>query len=195
MNQSKQIRHFVIDANVVLLSVIPTSALDAASQVNATAAQRFLVQANLENAVLHVPELFDSEIRNAIYRDGISKGIFTFDDGLALAREILAANWQRHIPNTELIYRLQQAMNRTKSTGDAEFLAVAQELNCPLITADSALVNTVQNQKISTLVFAVTQHPWGQFLEQRYIISAREIFNEYQCLFRCGNAASQPNRW
>ncbi len=154
--------HFVIDSNIVLLAFTPKNAVRLGSEANALAAQQFLSRAQLENAVLHVPELFDSEIRNAIYRDGISKGVFTFDDGLALAREILAANWQRHIPNTELIYRLQQAMNRTKSTGDAEFLAVAQELNCPLITADSALVNTVQNQKISILVFAVTQHPWGQ---------------------------------
>jgi predicted nucleic acid-binding protein len=162
MIQSTEPLHFVIDANVVLLSVIPVSALDAVSRVNAIAAQRFLVQANLENAVLHVPELFDSEVRNAIYRDGISKGVFTFDDGLTLAREILAANWQRHIPNTELVYRLQQAMNRTKSTGDAEFLAVAQELNCPLITADSALLSTIQNQKIAIQVLAVTEHLWGQ---------------------------------
>ncbi len=162
MNQSVEIQHFVIDANVVLLSVIPISALDAVSQVNAKAAQQFLAQAKLENAVLHVPELFDSEVRNAIYRDGISKGVFTFEDGLTLAREILAANWQRHIPNIEFVYRVQQAMNRTKSTGDAEFLAVAQELDCPLITADSALINTVQNQKIAISVFAVTDHPWGQ---------------------------------
>ncbi len=154
--------HFVIDANIVLLSFTPKSALKVGSEANAIAAQQFLSRAQLENAVLHVPELFDSEIRNVIYRDGISKSVFTFDDGLTLAREILAANWQRHIPNTELVYRLQQAMNRTKSTGDAEFLAVAQELDCPLITADSALISTVQNQKIPVQVFAVTQHPWGE---------------------------------
>ncbi len=165
MNQIVVTEHFVIDANIALLSVIPLSALDAVSQINAIAAQQFLARAKLESAVLHVPELFDSEIRNAIYRDGISKGVFSFDDGLALAREILAANWQHHVPNIESVYRLQQTMNRTKSTGDAEFLAIAQELDCPLITADSALISTVQNQKIAITVLAVTDHPWGQQLE------------------------------
>lgn len=165
MNQTAETLHFVVDANVALLSVIPLVALDAVSKPSAIAAQQFLAQAKLENAVLHVPELFDSEIRNVIYRDGISKGVFTFDDGLALAREILAANWQRHVPNIELVYRLQQAMNRTKSTGDAEFLAVAQELACPLITADLALLSTVQNQKIAVHVVAVVDHPWGLQLE------------------------------
>lgn len=154
--------HFVIDANIVLLAFTPKSAIRLGSEENARAAQLFLSRAQLENAVLHVPELFDSEIRNAIYRDGISKNIFSFDDGLTLARDILSANWQRHVPNIEFVYRLQQSMNRTKSTGDAEFLAVAQELNCPLITADSALLSTIKNQNIAISIFAVTEHPWGQ---------------------------------
>jgi predicted nucleic acid-binding protein len=152
---------FVVDANVAILAFIDVSVLVPERIAMARAAARFMQRAMTERAELHVPELFDSEVRNAIYRDGIAKGLFSFDEGLTLLQTILNANWQRHAPEDERVYILQRDMQRTKSTGDAEFLAVAQVLSCALITADEALISTVEQRKIAVEVIDVAQHPWA----------------------------------
>jgi predicted nucleic acid-binding protein len=151
---------FVVDSNVALLGFIDEAVLVPHRLEAARCAARFFEQAQLEKAVLHVPTLFDSEIRNAIYRDGIAKGLFSFEDGLALGDAILGANWQRHTPNLERVYHLQRAMERTNSTGDAEFLAVAEALGCPLVTDDGPLISTVTQRGIGVTVLEITAYPW-----------------------------------
>ena len=87
---------------------------------------------------------------------------FSFEDGLALVQTILTAAWVRHTPNDERVYGLQRAMGRTNSTGDAEFLAVAEALFCPLITADGPLLRTVAQRGMAVTVLDVSAHPWAR---------------------------------
>jgi predicted nucleic acid-binding protein len=150
-----------VDANVALYGFMDEAVLAPDVLETARGTARFLQRAELEGAVLHVPELFFSEVRNAVYRDGIAKGLFSFEDGLALVQTILTAGWVRHTPNDARVYGLQRAMGRTNSTGDAEFLAVAEALSCPLVTADGPLLSTVAQGGIAVTVLDVSTHPWA----------------------------------
>lgn len=155
-------RHYVVDTNVAVLGSLPDDLIPNTSRALATAAAVFMSRAAIHGAELHVPELFFSEVANVIYRDAISTNLITLEDGLRLLQSILAAKWQNHTPDWGRVYAFQKALQRTRSTGDAEFLAVAESLGYEFITADESLERSAKQHGLNVPVILVSSHPWAQ---------------------------------
>ncbi len=162
MNARNIARRYVIDTNVAVLGGLPDSLIPESSRTLANAAATFLSRAAIHGAELHVPELFFSEVANVIYRDAIGAGLVALEDGLGVLEDILGASWQSHTPDWGRVYALQKALHRTRSTGDAEFLAIAESLGCEFITADESLERAVKQHGLVVPVIFVDKHPWAE---------------------------------
>lgn len=157
-------KRYVVDTNVVVYAALPQAALAKRPDliVAATASRWFMSRAVHHGAGMHAPHLMFSEARNVIYREGIAKGLFSEEDGLQIIISIQRdVGWTRHDPDDERTYAFQKMLQRTNSTGDSEFLAVAEALGCELITADGVLERAAQQHKLVVSVILVTAHPWS----------------------------------
>ncbi len=86
----------------------------------------------------HAPLLWRSEFRNVLLGEVRGKRL----DG-AVATELLnsAERWfhnREHLPSSELVFGLARKSGCTAY--DCEFVAVAEQLDAPLVTADRALL-------------------------------------------------------
>jgi predicted nucleic acid-binding protein len=154
-------RHYVVDTNTAILGSLPPELLTADTTAVAAASALFLSRAAVHGAALHVPHLFFSEVANAIYRDAIGAGLLTFENGLILLEDVLSPTWTAHTPVWDRVYALQRALQRTRSTGDAEFLSIAETLGYEVITADEKLVKAAAQNQVGIAVVFVTDHPWA----------------------------------
>jgi predicted nucleic acid-binding protein len=153
---------YVIDTNVAVYAALPMQALKPEMLEVATAARWFMARARQHRAELHAPHLMFSEAANVIYREAIAKGVLSFEDGLEVIKSIQKdVPWTRHTPEDRRVYDLQRALQRTHSTGDAEFLAVAEVMGCEVITADESLFKSAAQHKIVVPVVLVRDHPWA----------------------------------
>jgi predicted nucleic acid-binding protein len=156
-------RRYVIDTNIAVYSVLPPETVKPELLEFVETSRWFMARALHHKVEMHTARLMLPEARNVIYRDGIAQGMFSLEDGVKLIQSIESdVPWTWHDPNNQQVYEMQRTLNRTQSTGDAEFLAVAQVLGCPFITTDSKLFNAVTQYRIPVQVILVSQHPWSQ---------------------------------
>ncbi|TMK85051.1 MAG: type II toxin-antitoxin system VapC family toxin [Actinobacteria bacterium] len=110
----------VVDASVALAALL-----------NAGPARRAL-----GSGQLHVPHLIDSEIANGLRR-GVAGGRIGADAGWAAL-----ATWQRlamvRYPVFGILDRVWQLRDNL-SAYDATYVALAEQLDCPLVTVDRRL--------------------------------------------------------
>jgi len=116
----------VVDTNIVAYLVIKGERTDLARQLYA------------QNTTWHVPHLWQHEFVNVL-ATLVKQGGATIADALNLWRQAQAL-----LAHCEKDINLDEALVLAADTGisayDAQYLALAQTLNCPLVTEDKRLV-------------------------------------------------------
>ncbi len=93
------------------------------------------------------PPLWQSEFRNLLL-NYIRHNIMSIEDAIDLMEDALLTMQNRElIPSNELIMTL--AANSSLSSYDCEFVALAKELNCRLVTVDKQIVKTFPEIAVS----------------------------------------------
>ncbi len=93
------------------------------------------------------PPLWQSEFRNLLL-NYIRHNIVSMEDGIALMEDALLTMQNRElVPSNGLILTL--AANSSLSAYDCEFVALAKELSCRLVTVDKQIVKTFPEIAIS----------------------------------------------
>ena len=129
-------RRLVIDASVVIASLLPDEPYRAAS----LRILKGFLSGNLE--LLAVP-LLRFEITNALWK-AISRGRTKLSDAQAALREFEAFNLPERKVATQEILRIAHTYNR--SAYDAAYLALAEREQIPLVTADKRLYNAMKDR-------------------------------------------------
>ena len=99
------------------------------------------------------PLLWRSEFRNVLVRS-LRRGLLSLDDALSVmeeAEELMGA--REHQSPSSLMLRL--AADSGCSAYDCEFVALAQELGVPLVTADQVLIEKFRPAVVSTQTFTL----------------------------------------
>jgi hypothetical protein len=152
---------YVIDAGVALYGGGDPALFAPEVQPLALASGRFLARAAFHGATLHVPSVFYSEVTALVSRDLIAVGVTSLEDGTVLLEDILGTDWVMHICVFGDVLRLQRSLGFSGNTNDAEYLALAEGLDCTLITADEVLCARVLERNVPVAVMHVTDHPWA----------------------------------
>jgi hypothetical protein len=126
------------------------------------ACSNFLARAAYHGAELHVPSVFLSEIASLTYRDLVASGILPLEVGRAVLEAILGTHWEIHFPVWGDVFDIQHALKHVDSTGDAEFLSVASNLGCALISTNMMLLEEIQRSKVRVSTLLLTDHVWSQ---------------------------------
>ncbi len=93
----------------------------------------------LSGETLHVPHLFDAEVLQALRRRAFNRELTSGRSREAL--EDLAALDVTRYPHFPLIERIW-ALRQNLSVFDAAYVALAEALDAPVVTADAALART-----------------------------------------------------
>ena len=100
----------------------------------------------------HAPSLWRSEFRNAM-TGYIRNNIMTVEQAVIVLRNAEnSMNGQEHGVNSADVMRL--VSQSTCSAYDCEFVALAQELNAPLVTTDRRILREFPNVAVAPVEFA-----------------------------------------
>jgi predicted nucleic acid-binding protein len=94
---------------------------------------------------LHVPALCDVEVSAALRR-GLLAGLLTEDRAQAALADYTDLPLTRH-GHQRLLARIL-SLRANFSADDATYVALAEQLRAPLLTADAALVRAVQTHRL-----------------------------------------------
>jgi predicted nucleic acid-binding protein len=141
----------VLDASVGIKTVILES--DSAS------ATALLDHSNLDPAAeIHVPELFDLECRNILWKL-VYRGLLPEADAKPKVTQLDRLKLVR-TPNASLLDdALTIALAQQASVYDAVYVALASRLGLPLVTADDKLVKKFAGTSYSVVLFASVTVP------------------------------------
>lgn len=128
----------------------------------ADASVSFLSRASYHGAELHVPSVFFSEVMTFVYRFTVENGLVSLEDGKQILVGAFGTNWEIHFPIWETVFDIHHKLKDRQSTTDAEFLALAVDLNYTFITTDTQLVLDARAAKLKINVLLVSDHPWAQ---------------------------------
>jgi len=93
------------------------------------------------------PPLWESEFRNLLL-NYIRHAVMNLEDGINLMEDALITMQNRDLaPSNSLILTL--AASSALSAYDCEFVALARELNCKLVTVDKQIIKTFPDTAIS----------------------------------------------
>jgi predicted nucleic acid-binding protein len=161
VNDAPITRVYVVDAGVAFYGGGDPALFASEVQGLALASGRFLARAAFHGATLHVPSVFYSEVTTLVSRDLISSGVINLEDGTTLLEDILSTDWAMHICVFGYVLRIQGLLGFLGNTNDAEYLALAEGLDCRLITTDEDLCAKVLERELPISVVHVTDHPWA----------------------------------
>ena len=93
------------------------------------------------------PPLWESEFRNLLL-NYIRHDVMNLEDGINLIEDALITMQNRDLaPSNSLVLTL--AASSAVSAYDCEFVALARELNCRLVTVDKQIIKTFPDTAIS----------------------------------------------
>ncbi len=161
MNSFKIDRRYVVDSSIAAYGSIDPILFAPEVQFIASASMSFLSRASYHGAELHVPEVFFSEVLNFVYRFTVNNGLVSLEDGKEILADVFGTNWELHFPVWSSVFDMQHKLEYRGSTTDAEFLALAEDLNYTFITTDSQLVTEARVAKLKVKTLLVTDHPWA----------------------------------
>jgi predicted nucleic acid-binding protein len=162
VNPARIARVYVVDAGVAFYGGGDSALFAPEVQSLALASNRFLARAAFHGASLHVPSVFYSEVTALVSRDLIALGVTNLTDATILLEDILGTDWAMHIAVFGDVLRIQQSLGFLGNTNNAEYLALAEDLRCTLVTTDERLCVKVLESGLKVSVMLVTDHPWAQ---------------------------------
>lgn len=119
-----------------------------------------LGRASFHGSELHVPVVFYSEI-TWLVSWAISQSLIEFQEGQEALNQILGTTWEFHFPVASDVLGFYNVLGYPR-TRHADYLAVAADLGCSILTADQRLIAFSQTQNLKVDVVAITEHPWAQ---------------------------------
>jgi predicted nucleic acid-binding protein len=99
---------------------------------------------------------------NFTYGFLVSGNLYSLEESKVILEEIFGTTWEMHIPVWSSVFDMQYKLEYQNSITDAEFLALAEDLNYTFITTDEQLVQKVRAASLKVKVLLVTDHPWAQ---------------------------------
>jgi predicted nucleic acid-binding protein len=130
------VRRAVVDASVSLSWVLP----DEAAGVEATG---LLLAFQAGQVELLAPSLWEYEVANAL-RMGVKRGRLTEEQGASAAHGLLSLGLTLSHLGETLSRAWELAQQYRLSIYDASYLALAESSSCPLVTADSRLLEAAE---------------------------------------------------
>jgi hypothetical protein len=147
---------YVVTPSIALYGSLPPDIFNTRQRPLALACHSFLARAAYHGALLHVPMLFYSQIIEAAYAT-YTQGFLDSENTKILARTILQTNWEYHIPSSDEIIQMQHTLTGNALSGDAEYLCVAEQQACSVITtAAHPLLSSSQQD-----IVQIQTHPWA----------------------------------
>ena len=155
-------RRWVVGADVVIYGCIAHESLSPEVQTVAIQCVSFLSRAAYHGAELHVPFVFYSEVMTLAAR-AVAQGVTDWDTARQLMSEAFATTWEFHIPAWDDVLELHPRLNMPASsnTHDAEYLAVARDVETAVITTRSLFKQRVEQNDLEIPVIFIGDHPWG----------------------------------
>ena len=150
----------MVTPDVALYGGLPLELFPPESRGLAVACATVLGRASFLGSELHVPTVFYSEVTALVSRV-ISQGLIELEAGKAALDSILSTTWEFHFLVVADVLEFHRALEYPY-TSDAEYLAVAAELGCAIITSDARLIALAQTQNLGVEILFVTDHPWAQ---------------------------------
>jgi predicted nucleic acid-binding protein len=132
--------HCILDASVLIKCLVPEAETRRVRQL----VRELLAE---DDAVIHVPDLLFIECANILWKK-VGRGEVDAQTARANLLDLQSMELQT-TPLTELLLSaLQVACDQRISAYDACYLALADRLGLPLVTADVRLVNQVANSRV-----------------------------------------------
>jgi predicted nucleic acid-binding protein len=152
---------YVIDSDVAFFGSSDQLLFDARVQDIASASLSFLARAAYHGARLHVPSIFLSEVMQLVFENFLVTGALDLADSKIVLNDLLSPSWDIHFAVHEDVLEFQDKLRRS-NTSEAEYLAVAFDVQCVFVTASHDLIRDVQKLQIPVKTIHVTDHPWAQ---------------------------------
>jgi hypothetical protein len=147
---------YVITPSVAFYSCLDLDGLVSREKSLIVACNAFLARATFHGATIYVPMIFYSQITQLAF-EAFQSGDLSYSDAASIAKEILETNWDYRIPTTDDIFEMLQHTSQP-SVGDGEYLAIAQQVGCPIITTIAHPFKTSSPIPI----LEVQEHPWAK---------------------------------
>lgn len=161
MNPARIARVYVIDSSVAFFGGAHPELFAPEVRPLAVAASLFLSRAAYHGAELHVPSVFYSEVTSLVWQHFVTGGVVSLEDAKVFLEDVLGTDWQLHIAVFGDVLNVQDALGRTGGTGDAEYLALAANLESPFLTTDERLAEDVRALDLEIVVVPITTHKWA----------------------------------
>jgi predicted nucleic acid-binding protein len=161
MSQENIALNYVIDSDVAFYGSSDVSLFDTRLHGIASASVSFLARAAYHGAQLHVPSIFLSEVMQLVFENFVMTGAISLTDSKIVLNDILSPTWDIHFAVHEDVLEFQDKLRRS-NTSEAEYLAVAFDVQCIFVTASRELLSDVQKLQIPVSIMHVTDHPWAQ---------------------------------
>jgi predicted nucleic acid-binding protein len=139
----------VVDANVVIKWHV--------AEVHTDAALRLLRDDAPE---LHVPELVYSEVGNILWKK-VRRGELIADEARRIARLVATAPLAVHPSAPLLEAALEIAIQTGRTVYDSQYVALALQIGCRLVTADEKLYNALKGGPFGPNVLWVEDDLWS----------------------------------
>lgn len=127
--------NLVIDASVLVKAFIPENGSEEAGSL--------LARAEAGEVVLIAPELIYPETANILWKK-VRRNELTPDEAREIAEALLAVPLRAEAAGSTFLLALDIALACGVTAYDAHYVALAEALDCQLITADHKLVSTLE---------------------------------------------------
>jgi hypothetical protein len=151
---------YVITPDVAVFSGLPFEAIAGHAKTVALGCAALLGRATFHGAELNVPIIFRSDVVGLIAQL-VARGVLDMDSAAAMAEDIFATTWEFHLPTERDMLESYKVLGFPMNTY-AEYLTVAVERNCTIVTADQEFVESVKKSGSRVEIVYVTDHPWSQ---------------------------------
>lgn len=130
----------VLDSGILIASVFP--------ETLTPQARRLVKQLQADDVQLHAPMLLRYEVV-AVARKAVYQGRVTAEEGLRARDRLLSYPFTLHLDDGLLRrgYELATEYNRPTAYDDAQYLALAERLNCDFWTADERMFSGASGKK------------------------------------------------
>lgn len=94
----------------------------------------------------------------------VGQGVLDWVNARQLVSESFGTTWEFHVPTWDDVLELHPRLNlpASSNTHDAEYLAVARDVETTVITTRDVFVQRAASSGLEVPVLFVGDHPWSQ---------------------------------